>query len=192
MNEPHAGLRRLTDALGALGVPFLIGGSLASSVHGVPRATMDVDLVVDMTPGQIQSLADALNAEFYADAAALEAAFRAGRPFNIIHYASGFKFDLFPLSGDPFHRAEFGRRVVVRLDLPGFGLLELPVATAEDCILSKLEWYRRGGETSGRQWEDVLGIIRTAQGRLDTGYLHHWSSHLGVLYLLERAFAEAS
>ena len=59
MNESHAGLRRLTDALGALGVPFLIGGSLASSVHGVPRATMDVDQVVDMTPGQIQSLADA-------------------------------------------------------------------------------------------------------------------------------------
>jgi hypothetical protein len=192
MNESDAGLRRLTEALRALGIPFLIGGSLASSVHGVPRATMDVDLVVDMTTAQIQSLADALNAEFYADRAALEAAFRAGRPFNLIHYASSFKFDLFPLSGDPFHQAEFGRRVVVRLDLPGFGLLELPVATAEDCILSKLEWYRRGGETSGRQWDDVLGVIRTAPGRLDTDYLRHWSTHLGVGDLLDRALAEAS
>ena len=192
MNESDAGLRRLTEALHSLGIRFLIGGSLASSVHGVPRATMDVDLVVDMAPGQIQSLADALNAEFYADRAALEEAFRAGRPFNLIHYASSLKFDLFPLSGDPFHRAEFGRRVVVRRDLPGFGLLELPVATAEDCILSKLEWYRRGGETSGRQWDDVQGVIRTAQGRLDMDYLRHWSSHVGVQDLLERAFGEAS
>ena len=122
---------------------------------------MGVDLVVDMAPGQIQSLADV-------------------------------KFDLFPPSADPFHRAEFGRRVVVRLDLPGFGLLELPVATAEDCFLSKLEWYRRGGETSGRQQEDVLGIIRTSQRRLDMDYLRHWSSRLGVPDVLERAFGEGS
>ena len=192
MTESYAGLRRLTEVLRELNVQYLIGGSLASSVHGVPRATMDVDLVVDLKPGEVARLAAALNSEFYADAAALEAAFRANRAFNIIHYSSGYKFDLFPLSDDPFHQAEFGRRMLVRLALPELGLLELPIATAEDCVLSKLEWHRRGGEASSTQWEDVLGVVRTSREHLDLEYLRRWSRHLGVEDLLDRLLAEAA
>jgi hypothetical protein len=192
MSASQAGLRRLVEVLHELRIPFVIGGSLASSVHGVPRATMDVDLVVDLKVEQVEPLADALCADFYADAAALEQAVRTGRSFNLIHYASSYKFDLFPLGADPFQQAEFRRRVSVKVDLPGSGPLELPVVTAEDSILSKLDGYRRGGEASSRQWEDVLGVMRTSGNALDWEYLHRWSRHLGVEDLLKRAGEEAA
>ena len=153
---------------------------------------MDVDLLVDLKAGEVPRLAAALSAEFYADGEALEEAFRENRAFNLIHYASSYKFDLFPLSDDPFHQAEFGRRVLVHVALPDAGLLELPIATAEDCILSKLEWYRRGGEASSTQWEDALGVARTSREYLDHEYLRRWSRHLGVEDLLDRLLAEAA
>jgi len=192
MNGSETGLRRLVQVLHDLGVPFVIGGSLASSVHGIPRATMDVDLVADLRVEQIRPLADALGADFYADASALEQAVRTGRPFNLIHYASSYKFDLFPLGADPFQQTELRRRVLVAVEFPGSGLLELPVVTAEDSVLSKLDWYRRGGEVSSRQWEDILGVIRTSGDSLDRDYLRTWARHLGVEDLLERALDEAT
>jgi hypothetical protein len=192
MSESEAGLRRLIEALNSLGIPFLIGGSLASSVHGVPRATMDVDLVVDLRPEQIAPLAKTLGAEFYADVQALREAVRTGRASNLIHYSSGYKFDFFPLSSDPFHQTEFGRRVMVQIDVPGAGALQLPVATAEDTILSKLNWYRMGEEVSTRQWNDVLGVLRVSGSQLDMDYLRRWSSHLSIEDLLDRALLEAS
>jgi hypothetical protein len=190
MVDSEEGLRRLLDVLNSLGIPFLIGGSLASSIHGVPRATMDVDLVADLSPERITDLAKELGGEFYVDAEALRSALRAGRSFNLIHYASSYKFDIFPLLADRFQQTEFGRREVVRVDLSGTGVLEFPVATAEDTILSKLSWYRAGGEASTRQWDDVLGILRARGTRLDFDYLREWARYLRVEDLFERALAE--
>ena len=190
MVESEKGLRRLLDVLNSLGVPFFIGGSLASSIHGVPRATMDVDLVADLRLERIEDLAKALGGEFYVDVEALRSAMRAGRSFNLIHYPSSYKFDIFPLSADRFQQTEFGRREVVHVDLSGTGALEFPVATAEDTILSKLSWYRAGGEASTRQWEDVLGILRARGTRLDFDYLREWARYLQVEDLLQRAVAE--
>jgi hypothetical protein len=192
MSEPETGLRLLLKALNKLGIPFLIGGSVASSVHGMPRATMDVDLVVDLKPENIASLAEELGSGFYVDVEALKNAVRTGRPFNVIHYVSSYKFDLFPLSTEAFLQSEFGRRTVVRTDVTGAGRLEFPVATAEDTILAKLSWYRAGAEVSSRQWDDVLGILRVRRGRLDMAYLRQWSQHLHVEHLLDRALAEVS
>jgi hypothetical protein len=192
MSAPETGLRRLIAALHNLGIRFLIGGSLASSIHGVPRATMDVDLVLDLKREQIGPLARLLGAEFYADVQALENAIDAGRSFNLIHYASSYKYDIFPLSSDPFHQMEFQRRVVVRIELPEGGALELPVATAEDTVLSKLLWYRSGGEASTRQWDDILGVLRVARDQLDMAYLREWAGRLAVAGLLDRALSEAA
>jgi len=192
MSAAETGLRRLIDALQSLNIRFLIGGSLASSIHGVPRATMDVDLVLDLKREQIGPLAKLLGAEFYADVQALENAVETGRSFNLIHYASSYKYDIFPLSSDPFHQMEFQRRVVVRVELPEAGTLELPVATAEDTVLSKLLWYRSGGEASTRQWNDILGVLRVSGDQLDMAYLREWAGRLAVAGLLERALSEAA
>ena len=192
VTESASGLRRLLEVLKDLGIPFLIGGSLASSAHGVPRATMDVDLVADLKRDQIAPLADALGSDFYADARAMEEALHAGRSFNLIHYATSYKFDVFPLAPDPFHQTEFLRRITVQADFIGTGPLELPLATAEDTVLSKLNWYRAGGEVSARQWDDVLGVLRVSGRQLDMDYLRKWSQRLGIEDLLDRALSAAS
>lgn len=153
---------------------------------------MDVDLLVDLKPENAELLAEELGSGYYVDVEALKNAVRTGRPFNVIHYASSYKFDLFPLSTEAFLQSEFGRRTVVRTDVTGAGTLELPVATAEDTILAKLNWFRAGGGVSSRQWDDVLGILRVRRGRLDMAYLRHWSQHLHVEHLLEQALAEVS
>jgi hypothetical protein len=192
MVESETGLRRLVDVLNRLGIPFFIGGSLASSIHGVPRATMDVDLVADLRLERIADLAKELGGEFYVDVEALRSALQAGRSFNLIHYASSYKFDIFPLVADRFQQTEFGRREIVHLDWSGTGALEFPVATAEDTMLSKLSWYRAGGEASTRQWDDVVGILRARGTRLDVDYLREWARYLCVEDLFERALSEAS
>ena len=151
---------------------------------------MDVDLVVDLRSERIEDLAKELGAEFYVDVEALRSALQAGRSFNLIHFASSYKFDIFPLVADRFQETEFGRREVVRVDLSGTGALEFPVATAEDTILSKLSWYRAGGEASTRQWDDVLGILRARGSRLDFDYLREWARYLRVEDLMQRALAE--
>ena len=66
------------------------------------------------------------------------------------------------------------------------------VASASDVLLSKLRWYRLGGEVSDRQWSDVLGVARAQQGRLDLEYLRRWSTEQGTLDLLERVLAAAA
>ncbi len=69
--------------------------------------------------------------------------------------------------------------------------VEVSVASAEDTLLAKLEWYRMGGEVSERQWRDVLGALKVQAGALDLEYLHRWASELGVDDLLERALTQS-
>ncbi len=189
MTSPETGFKLLVDALDKLRVPFLVGGSLASSIHGIVRATVDIDLVADLPPSQVEPLVKELGAEFYADAAMIRESLKTGRAFNLIHYASSYKFDIFPLSPDPYYQQQFQRR---RLEeTVQFGReLKLPIATPEDTILTKLAWYRTGGEVSERQWHDVRGVIEVQKGRLDLAYLRKWAAHLRVEELLERIFGE--
>ena len=186
MTGLEAALRRLLDALNRLGVPCMVGGSLASSIHGVPRATMDVDLVADLRPDQVAPLVSQLASDFYADAAMMRDAVRAGRAFNLIHYPSSYKFDVFPLSPDPYYQLQFQRRETTELPVPGEESLRFQVATAEDTMLAKLAWYDSGGRISERQWNDVLGIVRIRGDLLDVAYLRRWAAHLKVADLLER------
>ncbi len=194
MNRPgiQSGFKRLLDAFDRLRIPCMIVGSLASSIHGVARATMDIDLVADLDEQRIDVLAQDLRAEFHADAEQMKEALHAGRAFNLIHYSSSYKFDVFPLTADPFLQSEFARRKTASLpQTEREPTLEFPVASEEDTILSKLLWFKQGGETSERQWNDALGIVRVRGGELDAIYLRHWAGRLGIAELLSRLLVDA-
>jgi hypothetical protein len=178
--------------LEGLGVPYVAVGSLASSVHGAPRSTDDVDFVVDLAPVQGERLVTALTDAYYVSPDAVRAATgaRSGGTFNAIHLATSVKVDLFVAGDDPFdaERLAQRRRVAVASDASS----DLFIDTAEHTILRKLEWYRRGGEVSERQWSDVIGVMRAQRDRLDRATLQRWAERLGVADLLERALREGS
>jgi hypothetical protein len=178
---------RVIEIFEALGIEYHLGGSYASSVHGVPRQTQDVDLVAKLAPEQIEPLVAALGGDFYADAESARRALEQRSSFNVLHLASGVKVDIFCLGDSAFDRSEFERARPTRLY--GDEAVRIRVKTAEDIVLRKLQWYRMGGETSDRQWSDVLGCL--GAGARDIDYLRHWAKDLGVADLLERALAAA-
>ena len=188
-NEPIAVTLLVIDAMDALGVPYLIGGSLASAVHGVLRATLDTDLVADLRLEHAEPLARALGGTFYVDAESIREAVLHQRSFNVIHLETMFKVDVFVVKKRPFHHSQMERRLaqVIATDPDRTAY----VATAEDTILAKLEWYRLGGDVSERQWCDVLGVMKVQADRLDLAYLRQWAVQLNISDLLERAIKEA-
>jgi hypothetical protein len=167
-------LRRIAAALDAAGVPFMLTGSLAAAYHGVPRATLDIDLVIDATESQLRTLVATLTRE--GQYVSLEAALEARRDehlFNVIDPTSGWKIDLIIRKERAFSREEFARRVPVTFDG-----IQLSIASVEDVILSKLEWARLGG--SARQLEDVAALLRINENLLDLEYLGRWIPALDV------------
>ncbi len=168
-----------------LGVRYHLGGSFASAVHGVPRQTMDADLVVDLSSGHVDRLVARLEGDFYADRHAAMDAVARHSSFNAIHLASGFKVDFFVKGSDEFDDVELERSRLIQVvkDPPR----SVRVKSPEDTILRKLQWYRKGGEVSDRQWRDVLGILMAVREDLDEEYVDTWATTLGIADLLERA-----
>ncbi|MCP4657936.1 MAG: hypothetical protein GY856_21215 [bacterium] len=179
----------LVDVFEEMKIPYHVGGSLASSVHGVPRQTHDLDLVTDLPMAAAAILVLRLQDRFYLDAEMIRRAIRRRSSFNLIHLATGLKIDVFIHGRGAFDRMEFRRHAPQRLleDPPR----DLVVKSAEDIVLRKLEWYRLGSEASDRQWNDILGVIRTQADQLDRDYLRQWASELSVADLLERALMAA-
>lgn len=182
--EPIAVTLRVIEALEALGVPYFIGGSLASTMHGEPRATLDSDLVADLRAQQARPLVQMLRDEFYVDEAAVKEAIRLQRSFNLLHLATMFKVDIFILKGRAFDQAQLAHASPARIASNPDRYAR--VASAEDTILAKLEWYRQGGEVSDRQWRDVVSIVAVQGNRLDWDYLRRQAIALGVIDLLEK------
>lgn len=167
-------LRRVTGALERVGIAHMLTGSFASSYHGSPRSTQDIDIVISPTPDQLRSLIDLLPAaDYYRDLnTALDAQRREGL-FNIVDLATGFKIDFIIRKSRPFSREEFERRFIA--DFEG---LPISMATAEDVLIAKLEWAKRSG--SERQVEDAAGILRIRARELDRGYIEKWVKELDL------------
>jgi len=176
------------DILDELQVRYHLGGSFASAIHGVPRQTMDADLVVDLDTARVASLVDRIRDGFYIDLDVAREAVIRHSSFNAIHLSTGFKVDFFVKGTSEFDEVELERSqpTQVSADPPR----SVMVKTAEDTILRKLQWYRSGGEVSDRQWRDVLGMIAAVGESLDRDYLQRWATKLGVSDLLERATAQ--
>ena len=191
MSDVLAALSPITRTLKWLGVRYYVGGSLASSVRGLPRTSIDVDLAAELRPEHVAPLVGALLGEFYVSEPRVKDAVDARRSFNVIHLATMMKVDVFVSRQRPFDRALFDRLTPEFLDTAGTSVPH-PVPRAEDVILLKLEWYRAGGEVSERQWGDVAGVIKVAGGGLDREYLSRWAGELGVSDILDRALAEAA
>ena len=183
--------RQVTTVLDALGVPYVIGGSLASMAHGMMRSTMDADIVAALQPHHIAALRDALGEQFYTpDESMLRQALERRSSFNLIHLETMFKIDIFLPQERGFERQQLARRISRQVS--GKSDERIWILSAEDVILAKLDWFRMGGESSERQWRDVLGVIKAQASALDMGYLREWAERLGVSDLLERAVAEAT
>jgi hypothetical protein len=188
-DEAFQVLLEVTRVLEDLDVPYVVGGSLASSLHGIPRSTQDADLVAALQTGHIKSFIGRVEGSFYVSPERVEAAVRRRASFNLIHLKTMIKVDLFVFSETPLARQEMARRQV--LPIPGEPEAHLHVASPEDTILQKLLWYRKGGGVSERQWNDILGVIKVQGRALDLGYLREWAERSGIEDLLTRVFADA-
>jgi hypothetical protein len=178
-----------TRAMERLGIPYVIVGSAASTLHGEPRSTLDVDMTVRLRTSDVEALCRVLEDQFFIDRAALLEGVRTGFPCNAIHRVHHVKLDLYVRRDEGIFAEERKRARRMRLTKdPGS---EATVASPEDTVLQKLLWYRKGGEVSDRQWRDVLGVLKAQGDRLDRAYLHEWSARLDVRDLLARSLREA-
>lgn len=172
--------------LDRLGIANTVGGSIAASFAGEPRSTLDVDIVAAIAEPHVDPLVAALEDDFYIDANALRRAVRTHSTANAIHHATQLKIDLFIAGGTPLDAQQLARRMAV--DVGGGRVLH--IHPPEDILLQKLRWYRLGGDTSDRQWRDVLGIVRVQGARLDRTYLRENAAVLGVGDVLDRALGD--
>jgi hypothetical protein len=186
LSEPILVVVRLVQAFDALGVAYVVGGSLASSVYGIPRATQDVDLVADLKSTDTEELERLLSGDFYVDGDMIRDAIARRASFNVIHLATMFKADVFIMKPDAWSREEMSRARQEELDGPD-GAVAIRFASPEDTLLHKLVWFRLGKEISDRQWSDILGVLKIQGESVDTEYLERWAPVLGVADLLVRA-----
>lgn len=179
-NQPNSLLATIVAILDELEIPHMVVGSFASTLHGEPRTTQDLDLVIDPTPQQLDQLVTGLDPDaFYVDPEVAREALRRRAMFNVIEIGTGWKLDLIIRKARPFSIEELRRRQVITM----LGT-EVATATAEDTIIAKLEWAKLG--SSERQLEDVAGIVRVRSGSLDLRYLERWVRELGLEELWQR------
>ncbi|MBM2811774.1 MAG: hypothetical protein HW416_2533 [Chloroflexi bacterium] len=179
------------EVLEYLHVLYHIGGSVASSAYGSARSTADVDVVADLRATHVDELVRRLEADYYLNREAILEAISLKRSFNLIHLATMVKVDIFVPERSPFDEQEMRRAEPHRLDMSE-GARTFLLKSPEDLVLRKLLWYRQGGETSERQWSDVLGVLKVQASRLNGPYLAQWAADLEIDDLLERALAAAN
>lgn len=188
-NEIIQALKPVADALEQLGIPYYIGGSVASSSYGIARSTLDVDLVSNLKTQDIPQFVSALRDCYYVNEASITDAIRHSASFNLIHLNTGLKIDIFIQKNRPYDQTAASRRrpdsISVEGNSPTFYL-----AAPEDVILAKLEWYKMGGQVSHKQWSDILGVLRIQNNHLDLIYLRKWSDELKLGELFDKAWAE--
>jgi hypothetical protein len=175
-------------AIESVGGSYFVGGSLASSIQGEPRATNDIDIVIELPLGRIAELVSALGPDFEVDVEILRDALLHGRTCNIFYLPAVTKIDLFAVGPSAFDEIEFSRRRPVVVRDSGETLV---VKSPEDTVLRKLLWYRDGGSVSERQWRDVVAVLSVSGSAMAPEYLESWAARLGITELLDRARAES-
>jgi hypothetical protein len=179
----------VTDVFEKMRIPYAVGGSISSSVHGVMRSTMGVDTVADMQLEHIAGFIEALSTAFYAEDEMIRNAINRHSSFNLIHLATAYKVDVFIPKQRAFDKMQLERRIATLITAEPEKTIY--VTSAEDIILSKLEWYRMGDEVSDSQWRDILGVLKTKAGQLDLEYVRRWAKPLRVEDLVEKALTES-
>lgn len=186
MTEPQI-IASVIQQLDHLKIPYFISGGIASIIYGEPRLTNDADLVIRIFPFHIPKFVQAFGGEFVISADAIQAALQGRRAFNIIHVDTAFKIDFYPISDD----SDLEIDAFARRRLHDIGAGEAWVASAEDVILAKLRWFRRGGEASETQWRDVLGVLKVQGESLDFAYLSAQAQRFGLKDLFDQAREDA-
>lgn len=178
----------VTHVLEELGVRYVIGGSLASIVHGMPRTTMDVDILADLKAEHVESFVSSLQDVFYVNKQVVAQSIERTSSFNMIHLQTMFKVDVFIRQERPFDEQQLNRRISELID-PN-STERIWILSPEDVVLAKLDWFRLGGETSERQWRDILGVLKTQRKVIDVAYLKKWAQTLTIADLMDRALTE--
>lgn len=184
MNEvidPIAVALLVTRVLDDLGVIHTIGGSIASSIAGEPRSTIDVDIVAALKAEHVPGLVQRLAAAFYIDQTAVDRAIATASAVNLIHRETSIKIDLFVAGGTPLDAQQLARRV--RVEVGGRAIYVHP---PEDILLQKLRWFRLSGDTSERQWRDAIAIVRVQGDRLNRASVRQNAESVGVMDLVEK------
>lgn len=180
--DPYQVTERVLESLHRLKAEVVVGGSLASSLYGEARFTQDADLLARLDRCQAADLIQELESEFYVSSDAALDAVRRRASFNLIHFASQYKVDIFVSPEREFEKSRFQRKRRPE------GFSEVwAFSSPEDVVLAKLEWFRQGGEVADRQWRDVLAVLAVQGAALDQYYLCHWAQQLGVEDLLQQA-----
>ena len=179
---------RIAGIMDELGIDYALGGSLASSLFGEPRATADVDVALRLDPEVGEALLERVGAEFYVPLDTARRAIRAHDAFNLLSSDQSLKVDLFVVGDGLLDRRQIERRVLIPLPGADAGVW---VTSPEDQVLRKLDWYRQGGSVSDRQWRDVIGIVLVRGDALDRSYLRETADQLDLRDLLERALRDA-
>lgn len=168
-------LRRVLDAFAASDIEYLLVGSVASAAYGEPRLTLDIDVVAALTAAQLPRFLSFFHApEYYVSADAAAEAVRKERQFNIIHPASGWKIDVIVKKTDEFDQSRFARK----RNIPVFPDRPASVASPEDIIIKKMEYYREGG--SEKHLRDIVGILRVSGDGLDVSHIERWAARKGL------------
>lgn len=181
-------VERLVDVFDRLGIAYAIGGSVASSTYGTMRFTQDADIAVQPFSGIADKFYDSVKDEFYISEGAMQQALSSCGSFNLIHFETSFKIDVFVLGPGRFEQRLLARRRTAMLS--DASRRDLSVVSPEDIILLKLRWFGETGGTSQRQWDDVLGVLAVQGKALDFDYLAASAKELGLEELLDRAIAE--
>ena len=183
-------LQPVITAFVKLSIPYYISGSIASSIYGIARATMDVDIVADISTTHKSSLKKLLGDEYYIDEEMIADAIKRMSSFNLIHLKTMIKIDIFIHRSESYSKEAMHRKQKDTLE-ESENALEFYFSSPEDIIINKLQWYEMGGRVSERQWLDVIGVIKVQSTNLDKAYLRRWGAKLQLMKLLTSAFQDA-
>ena len=181
-------MQPVAQAFDDLGVAYAVVGSVAGLSHGHGRNTTDVDVLAELRVEHVDAIVRVLEGAYYADAPSMKDAIRHQSSFNLFHFETGIKVDVFVSKRTPYDVQVTSRR---EMESMSDGAPVFWVQTAEDLVLSKLRWFRMTNETSDRQWSDILAVLKVNCFYIDIAYLERWAKELRVDDLLVRALDES-